>query len=110
MSIIIKTQKGVILSTISNDDLDSGKAIQMEGNWYVDPSLVDITYLEMEGEGKNYHCPVKRGDCDYYNFSFEDEEIKEIGWIYPSPENTQYKQIAGKFGFWKGRSVVAQVR
>ena len=103
MNITISTFDGAILARSTQADLESGRVVNVEGNWYFDLSLVDQTYLKMDGAGHNYHCPIKNAWCDYYLFSSGAETIKEIAWIYPKVENSMFVKINGKMAFWKGK-------
>jgi uncharacterized protein (DUF427 family) len=105
MHTIISTPQGIELARFSPEDQKAGLVVQVEGNWYLDSSLVHMSLLQMVGDGKNYHCPIKQAWCDYYSFVSTDETVSEIAWIYPTVANTLFQSIAGKVGFWKGKYV-----
>ena len=103
MEITISTPRGFVLAHATQADLDSGKVVSVEGNWYFDLSLANPVHLVKVGEGKNYHCPIKKGWCDYFDYDDGKEKISELAWIYPEVENELYKQVDGKIAFWKGK-------
>ena len=108
MHLQFMSPKGALMAEVNQENIDSSQAINMEGNWYLDESLVKMSYLHLEGEGKNYHCPIKNGDADYYNLVHEGENVSEIAWIYPNVGNSSFAAINGKVAFWKGKFQLVQ--
>jgi uncharacterized protein (DUF427 family) len=109
MQLNFYTLGGYKLASVSTADIKEGRVSKVENNYYLDPSLVDMTKMKMVGEGKNYYCPMKKGDADYYNFDNGKEKISELAWIYPKVANTVYSQIDGRIAFWEGKFKTEQL-
>jgi uncharacterized protein (DUF427 family) len=97
--------------TLATADTNSDKVVSVEGNYYFDQSVIDMSNMSVHGEGKNYFCPVKRGYCDYYDLKDESGTVitENIGWIYDEFENKSFTSIKHKMAFDKSIVEVSEM-
>jgi len=86
-------------AVIASSQLGKG-VLSVEGNYYFSRENVDFAGLTKVS--KAYHCPIKNSDCDYYYLSDQSGKKmdRELCWIYEEIDNSLFKQIAGKVGFY----------
>jgi uncharacterized protein (DUF427 family) len=70
--------------------------LELEGNWYFDPSAVNASVLEVTS--RIYTCPYK-GTCNWVDYVGWEGRIHDVAWVYPSPKSG-YERIAGRYGFY----------
>ena len=95
ISIINQSNQEIIASGVLGESI-----INIEGNYYFKPELVDFSNTVMEDEA--YFCSVKRSSCDYFYLISADgtKSEREMCWIYDEISNGLFKQIAGLVGFY----------
>lgn len=95
ISIINQANQEIIASGTLGENI-----LNLEGNYYFKPELVDFSNTVMEDEA--YFCPVKRSGCDYFYLISADgtKSEREMCWIYDEISNSLFKQIAGLVGFY----------
>ena len=69
---------------------------KIEGNWYVDPTAVDASFLRRTEH--DYRCPYK-GRCVYIDFDDGMHRINRVAWVYVDVL-AGWEHIHGKFGFY----------
>ena len=96
MSIAIKEKESdLVLAQGEAGD----KAVQYEGSWYFDPSVVDRSVLVVTD--RTYTCPIK-GTCNWVDFvDPSGRKVKDVAWVYPKTK-AGHEVIAGKYGFYAG--------
>jgi len=101
------TYKSQTLASATQEDFESNKVLQVEGNYYFDTSLINEDILKIHGDGQQYTCPIKQGTCDYYNIVINGEVVVEdAGWIYEKVENGLYESIEGKIAFYQNKVTI----
>jgi uncharacterized protein (DUF427 family) len=96
-----------ITVTYKDEIIASGElgkeVVNIEGSYYFDQKVVEMTRLKMKGSGGQYFCPIKQGSCDYYDFVDQDGKvvIDEVGWIYENPK--YLLPCKGKIAFYKDK-------
>ncbi|MBA2564716.1 MAG: DUF427 domain-containing protein [Gemmatimonadetes bacterium] len=92
--------RNVTITSSSGQQLASGSepeaVLNLEGNWYFQPSRVDTSVLEVTE--RTYTCPYK-GTCRWVDYVGEEGRIPEVAWIYDSPK-PGYEPIGGRYGFY----------
>jgi uncharacterized protein (DUF427 family) len=71
---------------------------KVEGNYYFNPECIKIDLLTRKD--KQYYCPVKKGEADYFYSQFGSKKDKEIAWVYNEIKNPELKNLEGKIGFY----------
>ena len=80
--------------------------IYIEGNWYFPGESIKAEYF---GESDTpYTCPWK-GECQYYNVTFNGAVGKDVAFRYPNPLPTAIERVKKDFSnyyaFWNGVTV-----
>lgn len=87
------------LAFVASGELGEGKAfIETDGNYYADPSCVELNRLSKTD--RTYNCPYK-GMCYYWDLIDENGEVlvTDFAWVYETPK-AGWEHIDGKFGFY----------
>lgn len=93
-----------IRETETKSDLASAEPgptlAKYEGNWYFDPSEVDVDVLVLTA--RTYTCPYK-GVCHWVDFASLDggTTARDVAWIYADPK-PGHELIKGRYGFYAG--------
>jgi uncharacterized protein (DUF427 family) len=97
---------GQQIAQAKQEDFETSKIIQVEGNYYFDRSLVDFSSLVMKDQGQQYTCPVKLGTLDYYNLVDGEGNVvvDELCWIYEKLDNTLFEQAQSKVAFYSNKA------
>jgi len=94
----------ITIQTKTGQKIVSGKLgeniISLEGYYYFNKEDVNFDLLTMKKA--MYTCPIKNSTCDYYYLKNENNQplISEIAWVYEVINNSLYKAIEGKVGFY----------
>lgn len=67
-----------------------------EGNWYFDPSAVDMNHLKVTE--RTYTCPYK-GVCYWIDLDAPTGKAQNIGWVYNNPK-PGYENIKDQIAFY----------
>ncbi|MBK9124346.1 MAG: DUF427 domain-containing protein [Chloroflexi bacterium] len=67
-----------------------------EGNWYFDPSVVDMTHLKVTE--RTYTCPYK-GVCFWIDLDTPEAKAQNIAWVYNNPK-PGFEMIKDRIGFY----------
>ena len=81
---------------ITAGDEDNGTMIVLEGCWYFDPEVVDMTHLTVTE--RTYTCPYK-GVCYWIDLDSPALQARNIGFVYHHPL-AEYQNIAGRIAFY----------
>jgi uncharacterized protein (DUF427 family) len=67
-----------------------------EGNWYFDPSVVDMSHLKVTE--RTYTCPYK-GVCFWIDIDSPNVKAQNIAWVYENPK-PGFEMIKHQIGFY----------
>lgn len=90
---ITEKSSGAVLA-----DARDAQVHKAEGNWYLDPSSVDATKLEVTTH--DYTCPYK-GTCHYVDYVDGATRVPRVAWVYANPKDG-WDAIKGRYGFYSG--------
>lgn len=83
-------------TTLAQAEVGAG-VVKYEGNWYFDPSAVEVGVLQVTD--RTYTCPYK-GTCNWVDYVGTDgRTVQDVAWVYPTPK-AGHEVIKGRFGFY----------
>lgn len=85
-------------STILARGLEGQSVLKLEGNWYFEPSAVDMQYLKVTE--RTYVCPHK-GTCFWIDLEMPDFQASDVGWVYTIVK-PNYEYIKNRIAFYGG--------
>ena len=81
---------------------ESDDTVVVEGNHYFPAESLNVALIE--DSANHTFCPWK-GTALYKTIVVDGERNANAVWYYPEPKE-EAKQIAGRYAFWKGVTVV----
>ncbi len=81
------------------DGAEDATVFKLEGNWYFNPEVVDMSHLQVTD--RTYVCPHK-GTCFWIDLAMPDHHIANVAWVYTIIK-PGYERIKDKIAFYPGR-------
>lgn len=94
MPLIIKSKPNQAIIASGSPSEDTARVF--EGNWYFDPSVVDMTHLVVTQ--RTYTCPYK-GVCFWIDLETPEGKKENIAWVYNTPK-AGFEMIKDQIGFY----------
>jgi len=95
MPVTIKDRNNDNIIAEAQDD-DEKSIIFLEGSWYFQPDLVDMTHLIKTK--RTYNCPYK-GICYWIDLDSPETQARNIAFVYEEPLDG-YERIKGRIAFY----------